>query len=84
MKKKTKYASQKYIDTLEKVIKYFESQTELAERLGISRQLVSMWHSGLSKIPFVYAVKIENLTNGKFKYIDLLDEETIRYLKYEK
>lgn len=65
----------------EKVINYFGSQKELAEQLGVKKQVISMWYNEKQLMPLVYALKIEKLTEGRFKYTKLLDEGTKCYLK---
>lgn len=65
---------------LVKVIDYFGSQSALARELGISRNLVSQWMAGKTKIQLEHALKIQLLTRGKFKYFKLIDKETRCYL----
>lgn len=64
-----------------KVIDHYGSQKRLAEELGVTKQIVSMWYNSKTPIPLVHAIKIENITKGKFKYTKLLDEDTRCYLK---
>ena len=40
------------------------TQTDLAERLGVSHSLVNQWLSGLTRITAERAVQIERVTNG--------------------
>ena len=40
-------------------------QTDLAEKLGISQGLVSMWSSGARPVPIERCVEIERATDGK-------------------
>jgi len=63
-----------------KVIDHFGSQSELAIRLGVKYQLVSMWANERVNMPIKYALKIHYITKGKFKFFKLLDEETKSYL----
>ncbi len=63
-----------------KVIEYFGSQLELAEKLHVRRELISMWLNGKVNMPLKYALKIQLLTKGRFKYFKLLDKETKCYL----
>lgn len=40
-------------------------QSDLAERLGISQGLVSMWSSGTRQVPIERCVEIERATDGQ-------------------
>jgi len=63
-----------------KVIEHFGSQSELAIKLDVKFQLVSMWANHRVNMPIKYALKIHYMTKGKFKFFKLLDEETKFYL----
>lgn len=41
------------------------TQTDLAEKLGISQGLVSMWSSGTRPVPIERCVEIERATDGQ-------------------
>lgn len=57
---------------LKEVSEYFGSQSELAEKLGLTRQAITLWKiKGV--IPPVSAIEIERITNGKFKAVDLTE-----------
>lgn len=55
---------------IEDVLKYFESQSELARLLGLTRYSVSLWKR--DGIPPMRAIEIERLTNGHFKASDIV------------
>ena len=63
-----------------KVIEHFGSQADLARKLEVKYQLVSMWANNKINMPIKYALKIHYLTKGKFKFFKLLDKETKCYL----
>ena len=58
-------------DIYKKIVEYFGSQVKTAELVGIKQPSVCAWLSGKAKMSAVNAQKIEKLTNGKFKAIDL-------------
>ena len=49
------------------LIKEFGSVKALADKLGISYTSISMWLRTDAKVPLRHAIKIEQLTHGKFK-----------------
>ena len=55
---------------LENVIAHFGNQNKMAKRLGVSRQVITMWKMQ-NAIPSNRAIQIEKMTEGKFKAIDL-------------
>lgn len=57
---------------LEKAIKHFGSQSELARAVGISRQAVSKWRS--EGVPLSQAIVIERVTNGRVTMKQLCPE----------
>jgi DNA-binding transcriptional regulator YdaS (Cro superfamily) len=80
-KQKFKNSADNYsIDALNGVVKFFRSQTELANKLQLSRQCVNDWCKGKTEIPPLYAMKIEYITDGKFKAPSLLGEDKRCYL----
>lgn len=56
--------------TIQKLVEHFGSKSELARQLGIERQNIAYWIK--EGVPAIQAVKIEMMTNGKFKAIDLV------------
>lgn len=49
-----------------KLIEYFGGQTVLAQKLGVSAQVVHNW-TKRGRISATYAIKAEAITNGDFK-----------------
>jgi DNA-binding transcriptional regulator YdaS (Cro superfamily) len=66
---------------LEEASRFFGNQSRLAEKLNITPQYVSNWIKGRSKIPLLYALKIDQLSMGKFKFSEFLEKETQCYFK---
>jgi len=60
------------MNKVEKVVKHFGTQVKTAEALGITQCAVSQWVvQGF--VPAGSAVKIEKLTRGKFKAVNLVE-----------
>tara|TARA_R100000541_G_scaffold34564_1_gene42970 strand:+ start:6772 stop:6951 length:180 start_codon:yes stop_codon:yes gene_type:complete len=57
-----------------KLIEHFGSQYRLAKELRVTRAYVSHWFRD-GKVPPLQAIKIEEITGGKFKAIDLIKGE---------
>jgi DNA-binding transcriptional regulator YdaS (Cro superfamily) len=57
-------------NTIKELVEHFGSKAEMARRLGIERQNITYWSN--EGVPAIQAVKIEMLTNGKFKAVDLV------------
>jgi DNA-binding transcriptional regulator YdaS (Cro superfamily) len=55
---------------IQKLIEHFGSKAEMARQLGIERQNVTYWLN--EGVPAIQAVKIEMITNGKFKAVELV------------
>ncbi|OAV36044.1 hypothetical protein AO364_1212 [Moraxella catarrhalis] len=53
------------------LIAYFGTQTKLAEAIGVSQGTVTGWLNGTHGIRESNALKIEIVTQGQFKAIDL-------------
>lgn len=53
----------------DEIIKHFGSQVQLAKALGVARANVSIWRK--NGIPSCHAITIEQLTDGKFKAVDM-------------
>lgn len=62
---------------LERAIYYFRTPKILAERMGITPQLISNWRSGRIKIPAYRAIQIERATKGEITIDDLIDVKEI-------
>lgn len=56
---------------IDDVIEFFGSQTKLAKILGLKQPAISNWRKKRNGIGHINAQKIEILTNGKFKAVDL-------------
>lgn len=52
------------------LIAHFGSQSKLAQELDVSRSAVSHWRER-GVIPAAHAIKIEIITDGEFKAVDL-------------
>jgi len=60
------------MNKVEKVVKHFGTQVILAQRVGVSQTAVSHWVVQ-GYVPAGSAVKIERLTRGKFKAVNLVE-----------
>lgn len=60
------------MNKVEKVVNYFDNQVLLAQRVGVTQGAVSHWVMK-GYVPAGSAVKIERLTRGKFKAINLVE-----------
>lgn len=56
---------------IQKAISHFGSQTAIAEKLGVKQSAVSQWLNNSCQISVNNALKIEKLTNGQFRAVDL-------------
>lgn len=56
---------------ISKVIAHFGTQGKTAKALGCSQTTIFKWLHGKMNITPLYAIKVEKLTNGKFKASDL-------------
>lgn len=56
---------------IERLIKFFGTQEELARTLNVTQSLVSQWLTSGGVSPR-RAVQIERITHGQFKAIDLV------------
>jgi DNA-binding transcriptional regulator YdaS (Cro superfamily) len=59
------------MSNIKQIVKHFGYQAKLAKALNVTRMAVNQWVKD-DKIPPAQAIKIEILTNGKFKAIDLV------------
>lgn len=55
----------------QEVVNYFGNQVRTADKIGVKQPSVHAWLSGKAKMSSENALKVENLTNGKFKAVDL-------------
>ena len=56
----------------QELVKHFGGQVKTAEALGCKQGTVSGWVRGKHGVSGKYAIKAEQLTNGKFKAADLV------------
>ena len=61
------------MNQINKLFEHFGSQQKLAKALGIKRMAVNHWKT--RGIPGARAVQIEQLTDGKFKAVDLIGQK---------
>lgn len=54
-----------HIDALHKLLRYFDSQSDIAETLGVSRQAVSHWFSAEKVIPLTQARRLALILGDK-------------------
>ena len=59
------------MDELKRLVGFFGSQVAIAEILGVTESAVSQWIS-TGGLPAKRAVKIEMLTKGEFKAINIV------------
>ena len=59
------------MNTIDQLIQHFGNQNTLAQKLGLSQGAVSQWRTDKSKISPENALKIEKITDGKFRAVDL-------------
>lgn len=56
---------------IKELISHFGSQGKTAKALGCSQATIFKWLHGQMGISSLYALKIEKLTQGKFRAVDL-------------
>lgn len=56
---------------IEKLIMEFGGQTKLAKKIGVKQGTITGWLHGKHGVNEINAIKIEQITNGKFKAVDL-------------
>ncbi|OOR83900.1 transcriptional regulator [Moraxella canis] len=56
---------------IEKLISEFGSQTKLAKAIGVEQGTVTGWLYQKHGVKELNALKIEKITNGKFRAVDL-------------
>lgn len=57
---------------MERLIGYFGSQYKIAKELKVSRAYVCQWFAA-GKVPALMAVKIEKITDGELRAVDLVE-----------
>ena len=57
---------------MERLIEYFGSQYKIAKELKVSRAYVCQWFAA-GKVPALMAVKIEKITGGELRAVDLVE-----------
>lgn len=70
-----------FINSLNKVINYFGSTTQVARILGVKQQSVSDWRRGRSGVPLDIALHLNMLTCGEVDWKELVTFETVYRLK---
>lgn len=55
----------------DRLLKHYQTQTAIAEALGVSSATVSQWFSDDRPFPPLRALQIEQLTGGKIKAAEL-------------
>lgn len=64
-----------YRRALYKAIRYFGSQTKLANAIGIKQQTISSWLNRGQSIPYLQVLKIVHATKGVVSYHELAPEQ---------
>lgn len=62
---------------IERAIYFFRTPKIMAEKLGVSRQVISAWKNGHVKMSAYHAIRIERATKGEITIDDLIDVEEI-------
>lgn len=70
-----------HLKEFHKVVNHYGSDKLVAIALGCSLQFINFVSNGKRDLPALMAMRIEFLTNGKFKAIKLLREDKRCYLK---
>lgn len=53
------------------VMEHYGTQQKMADAIGCSQTLVWRWLNGKATMPTHFALKVEKITGGKFKAVDL-------------
>jgi len=61
-------------DTYKNLVEYFGGQVKTATALGVTQSTVSYWVTGDRQISPLIAIRIEKMTKGRFKAVDLNDD----------
>lgn len=59
------------MNNIDALIQHYGNQELLAKALGVAQGAVSQWKTGKTAISPTNALKIEKITDGKFKAVDL-------------
>ncbi len=59
------------MDSIDRAIAYFGSQTEMAAALGITQPTVSEWLHGVRQVPVERCLQIEEATGGAMRCEEL-------------
>ncbi|MFA9487097.1 MULTISPECIES: transcriptional regulator [unclassified Moraxella] len=59
------------MNNIDALIQHYGSQELLAKALGVTQGAISQWKTGKTTISPTNALKIEKITDGKFKAVDL-------------
>lgn len=71
MRKYGPFSTLSHIRGLKKLLKYFESQSEISRVLDISKQNVNGWFTGRTVIPLEQARRLSNMVQGRIKLEEL-------------
>ena len=69
-------------EIIDSLMKHFGSKTKTAKRLGVTRQAISHWYV-IGGVPPASAIRIERITDGMFKAVDLVVPNDIDSVKGE-
>jgi len=81
----TVFPTQKHLKGLNKLLKFFKTQTAIAESLGISRQTVNDWYCGRKVITEQYAYRLERMLQDRITIFELrpdLSKKDLRMPKF--
>lgn len=70
-----------HLKEFKRVVDYYEGQKQLASHLGCTVQFINDIVLDKKPLPSLMAMRIEMMSNGKFKAIKLLREKNRCYLK---
>jgi len=76
--------TKKHTDGLQKLLVYFDTQTVIAEALGLSKQGISNWFRGRVVIPEGHARRLVDMVGNRVTLYDLRPDFVKRDKKSEK